>query len=408
MAVITVSQLNNYMKRYIDNNVHLAKLWVKGELSNFKRHYTGHIYMTLKDEGSAIRAVMFKGNALSLKFLPDNGMKVIACGRVSVYERDGQYQLYVESMVPDGVGELHIAYEQLKKRLEAEGLFSPDAKKAIPQYPHAIGVVTSPTGAAIRDIINILSRRYQAADIYLYPALVQGEGAAESIVKGLAFFNREKNVDVIIVGRGGGSIEDLWAFNEEIVARAIYQSNIPVISAVGHETDFTIADFVADLRAPTPSAAAELAVPSALELKNSLAVSQARLSVLLTRLYEMKKQKLELLRSSRVMTHFPTVIDEKRMYLDTLLRQMEIVYEKNVTGQKHRLGTTIAQLEAINPLAVLRRGFALAEANGRPVKSVNTVMPGDSLDVRLQDGRIQCMAKRIVRGDENAKDETNL
>ncbi len=408
MAVITVSQLNNYMKRYIDNNVHLAKVWVKGELSNFKRHYTGHIYMTLKDEGSAIRAVMFKGNAQSLKFFPDNGMKVIACGRVSVFERDGQYQLYVESMVPDGVGELHIAYEQLKKRLEAEGLFAQDAKKTIPKYPHAIGVVTSPTGAAIRDIINILSRRYRAADIYLYPALVQGEGAAGSIVKGIACFNRIKNVDVIIVGRGGGSIEDLWAFNEEPVARAIYQSNIPVISAVGHETDFTIADFVADLRAPTPSAAAELAVPSALELQNSLAVTKARLSILLTRLYEQKKQKLELLRSSRVIANFPSIIDEKRIYLDTLLRQMEVAYSNQTAAQKHRLGKTMARLEAMNPLAVLQRGFALAEIDGHPVKSANAVSPGDNLDIWMQDGRIQCMVQQIVRGDKHVKGKTNL
>lgn len=397
MAVITVSQLNNYMKRYIDNNVHLAKLWVKGELSNFKRHYTGHIYMTLKDESSAIKAVMFKGNAASLRFLPDNGMKVIACGRVSVFERDGQYQLYVEAMVPDGVGELHIAYEQLKKRLEAEGLFSETAKKPIPQYPRAIGVVTSPTGAAIRDIINVLSRRYQAADIYLFPALVQGEGAAESIVRGIACFNRQRNVDVIIAGRGGGSIEDLWAFNEEIVARAIYQSEIPVISAVGHETDYTIADFVADLRAPTPSAAAELAVPNALELQNSLTVTRARLSVLLARLYETKQQRLAFLRNSRVMAHFPSVIDEKRMAVDMLLRQLEAAYEKNLTQTRHRIANTTARLDAINPLAVLRRGFSLTELDGNPVKSVEAVTAGDQLDVRLQDGKIRCIAKEITK-----------
>lgn len=397
MAIITVSQLNNYMKRYIDNNVHLAKVWVKGELSNFKRHYTGHIYMTLKDEGSAIKAVMFKGSAASLKFQPDNGMKVIACGRVSVFERDGQYQLYVESMTPDGVGELHIAYEQLKKRLEAEGLFAESAKQPIPRYPRAIGVVTSPTGAAIRDIINVLSRRYHAADIYLYPALVQGEGAADSIVRGIACFNSKKNVDVIIAGRGGGSIEDLWAFNEETVARAIYQSSIPIISAVGHETDFTIADFVADLRAPTPSAAAELAVPNAMELQNSLTVARARLSGLLTQVYERKRQRLELLKNSRPLSNFPSVIDEKRMELDALMRQLESEYRKKLTENQHKIATAAARLDAINPLAVLRRGFALAESDGIPVKSIDTLAVGDNLDVRLQDGRVRCEAKEIVK-----------
>lgn len=397
MAIITVSQLNNYMKRYIDNNVHLAKVWVKGELSNFKRHYTGHIYMTLKDEGSAIKAVMFKGSAASLKFQPDNGMKVIACGRVSVFERDGQYQLYVESMTPDGVGELHIAYEQLKKRLEAEGLFAESAKQPIPRYPRAIGVVTSPTGAAIRDIINVLSRRYHAADIYLYPALVQGEGAADSIVSGISCFNSKKNVDVIIAGRGGGSIEDLWAFNEETVARAIYQSSIPIISAVGHETDFTIADFVADLRAPTPSAAAELAVPNAMELQNSLTVARARLSGLLTQVYERKRQRLELLKNSRPLSNFPSVIDEKRMELDALMRQLESDYRKKLTENQHKIATAAARLDAINPLAVLRRGFALAESDGIPVKSIDTLAVGDNLDVRLQDGRVRCEAKEIVK-----------
>lgn len=397
MAVITVSQLNNYMKRYIDNNVHLAKIWVKGELSNFKRHYTGHIYMTLKDENSAVKAVMFKGSAASLKFQPDNGMKIIACGRVSVYERDGQYQLYVESMLPDGVGELHIAYEQLKKRLEEEGLFAEHAKKPIPKYPRAIGVVTSPTGAAIRDIINVLSRRYQASDIYLYPALVQGDGAADSVVYGIQCFNTKKRVDVIIVGRGGGSIEDLWAFNEEKVVRAIYHSKVPIISAVGHETDFTIADFVADLRAPTPSAAAELAVPNALELQNNLAVARARLRGLLTRLYEIKRQRLELLQNNRTLTNFPSILDEKRIYIDMLLRQLAAAYQKNLAGYRHRIGTVSAQLDAINPLAVLRRGYALAEINGVPAKSVHDIAVGDQLNIRLQDGSVQCEAKEIVK-----------
>ena len=268
MKVITVKELNAYIKNMLDSDSNLYGICIRGEISNFKHHYTGHMYMSLKDESASVKAVMFRSGAAGLKFVPKNGMRVMAFGRVSVFERDGQYQLYIDAMSPDGIGQLYAAFEQLKAKLGKMGIFDEEHKKLIPKYPQTVGVVTAPNGAAVRDIINVISRRFPASDIKIYPALVQGAGAADSVCSGIEYFNDKMNADVLIVGRGGGSIEDLWAFNEEKVAMAIYNSKIPVISAVGHETDFTIADFAADLRAPTPSAAAELAVPSAKELKD--------------------------------------------------------------------------------------------------------------------------------------------
>lgn len=390
MAVVTVSQLNNYMKRYIDNNVHLTNLYVKGEISNYKKHYSGHIYMTLKDENSSIKAVMFKWSAASLKFDVENGMCVIACGKVSVFERDGQYQLYIDSMTPDGVGELYVAYEQLKEKLEKEGLFDSGVKKMIPKYPRSIGVVTSPTGAAVRDIINVISRRYKMADIYIYPAQVQGIGAGETVANGIDFFNSVKPVDVLIVGRGGGSIEDLWAFNEEIVARSIYASNIPVISAVGHETDFTISDFVADLRVPTPSAGAEMAVPNETELRGNLQMTSGKLLNLLGRLCESKRQSLELLLSRKAFSNFEGTIDEKRMIADSLIKDCYEGYEKVVVNKKHEFATIVSKLEALNPLAVLKRGYSIVKIGNNTVKKIDDVSVGDNVDIVLSDGKLNC------------------
>ncbi|MBO5291012.1 MAG: exodeoxyribonuclease VII large subunit, partial [Clostridia bacterium] len=269
-TVYSVAQLNNYVKSVLDNDENLNHLFVTGEISNYKPHYSGHMYMTIKDETASIKAVMFAGNASRLKFKPENGMKVIIFGTVSLFQRDGSYQLYINDMQPDGIGALNIAFEQLKKKLEAEGLFSNQYKKPIPKFPQKVGVVTSATGAAVQDIFNVLKRRYPVAEVVLRPCQVQGDGAANDIANAIKEFNKVKGADVLIVGRGGGSIEDLWAFNEEIVARAVFDSEIPVISAVGHETDVTICDFVADLRAPTPSAAAECAVPDCFELKANL------------------------------------------------------------------------------------------------------------------------------------------
>lgn len=398
MAVVTVSQLNNYMKRYVENNVHLTNLYVKGEISNYKKHYSGHIYLTLKDEGSCIKAVMFKHSVSSLKFDIQNGMCVIAFGKVSVYERDGQYQLYIDSMTPDGVGELYVAYEQLKAKLESEGLFDNIHKKPIPRYPKSIGVVTSPTGAAVRDIINVIKRRYRLANIYIYPAQVQGIGAGQSVADGIRFFNKNKNVDVIIAGRGGGSIEDLWAFNEEVVARSIFASCIPVISAVGHETDFTIADFVADLRVPTPSAAAEMAVPSEMELRSSLQMTSGRLLTLLSHLCQMKRNKYEQLMSNKVFKDFSSVINDKRLLIDTLTKDYVSLCEKIITKEKHRYINVASKLEAMNPMSVLNRGYSIALNNGKTVKSIEQIGIGDELKLVFSDGKIKC---RVVEKENN-------
>ena len=396
MAVITVSQLNNYMKRFVDSNVHLNKLWVKGEISNYKKHYTGHIYMTLKDETSVIKAVMFKGSASSLLFEPDNGMKVIACGKVAVFERDGQYQLYVESMVPDGVGELHIAYEQLKQKLEQKGYFDDSHKKPIPKFPSNIGVITSPTGAAIRDILNVLTRRYPAANIYIYPAQVQGVGASSTVVDGIELFNKLKNVDVIIAGRGGGSIEDLWAFNEENVADAIYNSDIPIISAVGHETDFTIADFVADLRAPTPSAGAELAVPDMLEVKNKLSVTKSRLSVLLTNSYKFKRKELDNILSRNVFSKTDFITEDRKILLDNLSDKLLNLYQVKIDKSKNNLGSYTTKLEALNPMSVLNRGYLIASKDNNRIKSVKSIKTDDEVKLKFSDGTAICRVTDIT------------
>ncbi len=386
MSVITVSQLNNYIKRYFENNIHLQKVWIKGEISNYKKHYTGHIYMTLKDETSVIKAIMFKGSASYLKFNPDNGMKVIACGKVSVFERDGQYQLYVESMIPDGVGELHIAYEQLKEKLEKEGLFDASHKKPLPKYPKRVGVITSPTGAAVRDILNVLKRRYTLCDVIIYPALVQGVGAGDTIVKGIETFNALNNVDVIIAGRGGGSIEDLWAFNEEKVAYSIFNSKIPIISAVGHETDFTIADFVADLRAPTPSVGAELAVPSMDEIRTNIIKTKLRLSSLLKNFVKLKKSQLDSIKKRRIFTDYRAAFDDKKQNLSNFSNSISNLYQKIILTKKTDISKIMTKLEALNPISVIKRGFAYAKIDDRTIKSVNDVKSGDIINITVYDG----------------------
>ena len=300
--IITVSELNEYIKMVLEHDELLMRIFVKGEISNFTNHYkTGHFYFSLKDEGGTVRAVMFRGSAARLKFMPENGMRVIVGGRVGVFPRDGQYQIYAETMEPDGIGALYIAYEQLKKKLEAEGLFDASKKKPLPKIPTRIGVITSPTGAAIRDIIHILGRRFPLARVILYPALVQGEGAAPDLVRGLDYFNQMGNVDVIIIGRGGGSLEDLWAFNDETLARHVAASRIPVISAVGHETDFTLCDFAASRRAPTPSAAAEIAVPETEELARKLANVTSRIELLLEGRLKLYRERLARAAGARVL-----------------------------------------------------------------------------------------------------------
>ncbi len=385
--IATVSQINGYIKKIVDANIILNDIWIKGEISNFKLHYSGHMYITLKDEGGVLKAVMFKSAVSGLSFRPEDGMKVLARGRISVYEAGGAYQLYINEMIPDGVGELYIAYEQLKKRLEEEGLFAAEHKKKIPQYPERVGVITAATGAAVRDIINVITRRYPYAEIILYPSLVQGAGAAENICRGLDYFNKTDTADVIIAGRGGGSIEDLWAFNEEAVARAIYASHIPVISAVGHETDFTIADFVADLRAPTPSAAAELAVPSQLELMSRILADRNRISNAMVKRLETERKNLKNIKLKSPKED----IDDERLKIDNLVKQAEKNFRIKLMSGREQMGNMAAKLDALSPLKVIKRGYAIPmDEEGNVIKSVKNMKPDTEFDLKMSDGTAHC------------------
>ncbi len=397
-AVLTIAQLNAYVKQLIDGDGLLANVFVKGEISNFTNHYkTGHFYFTLKDPDSLIRAVMFKSAAAKLKFLPENGMKVIVRGRVSAFVRDGQYQIYVESMEPDGVGSLYIAFEQLKRKLEAEGLFSPARKRQIPKIPTRIGIITSPTGAAVRDMINITRRRFPYAKLTLFPSLVQGPGAAAQLISGVNHFNAAKSVDVIIIGRGGGSIEDLWAFNDETLARTVAASEIPVISAVGHETDFTICDFAADVRAPTPSAAAELAVPDTAELLRKINNIVGHMELSLTKNIGMQRTRLEQLAKSRALTSPQNFIDDKRMAVLSLAGRMEQGIKLSLTNKRGRFASLTASLEALNPMSVISRGYsAVFDDSGRLVKSTKQIKKGDRFKFRTTDGSVIGEAVEVI------------
>jgi len=389
-VTVTVSQLNSYMKKLVEHQPVLGDILIKGEISNYKLHYSGHHYITLKDNGGVLKAVMFKGAAQSLTFVPDNGMKVIARGKISVYEPGGTYQLYINEMTPDGLGELYAAFEKLKEKLKNEGYFDEYHKKPIPKYPKKIGIVTATTGAAIRDIINVITRRYPACEILIYPSLVQGPSAAANIAEGIAYFNKENEVDTLIVGRGGGSIEDLWAFNEEIVAKAVYDSNIPIISAVGHETDFTICDFVADLRAPTPSAAAELAVPDCAELISRVATLKVRLTQSVLNLIKTNKALI-----SRLSLSSPArSIEEYRQKTDYLFTKAEKAFMLIMSKKKEAFSKACAKLDAMSPLSVLSRGYSVAEKkNGVLVKTSSDLSSGDDFTLRLSDGKLDCCVK---------------
>lgn len=438
---LSVSALTKYIKRKFDADPHLQNVYIKGEISNFKQHTSGHMYFTLKDEKARLLSVMFSANNKGMKFLPENGMKVLVKGDISLYEAGGQYQLYVKSMAPDGVGDLYLAYEQLKKKLEGAGLFLAEHKKPIPQYPKSVGVITSPTGAALRDILTTIKRRYPIARIIVYPALVQGNNAAKSIAKAISMANARAESDVLIVGRGGGSIEEIWAFNEEIVAESIYDSDIPVISAVGHETDFTIADFVADMRAPTPTGAAELAVPHLNEILERLMNRKNRLTrsiqeavnferTRLTRMersyafrypHKMYEQKLEQLdktmdRLGRTSTRYfmkkrdelnqlndilkkqhpeqavKNAKDELQQHAKVLRRAMEAIYRHK---SQHFVHIT-ATLSALSPLKIMERGYGLVFAEDETlVKSTQQVSKGDKIAVSIKDGTLECEIKEI-------------
>lgn len=386
---LSVTQVNLYIKEVIARDDILCDVLVKGELSNFKAHSSGHMYMSLKDESGVMRAVMFRSAASKLLFKPQNGMKVVAHGRISVYERDGQYQLYIDDMQQEGQGDLYVAFEQLKAKLAAEGLFAPEHKMPLPKYPKKVGVVTAPTGAAIRDIINVLTRRFSYADIVLYPVLVQGENSAASIVGAIEYFNRNRCADVLIVGRGGGSIEDLWSFNEEIVARAIYNSEIPIVSAVGHEIDFTISDFVADLRAPTPSAAAELVVPSQIELAEKFNNVYRRMYQQAMRAIENRRLRVNACSDRPVFKNPIQKIENAQQRLDNLSYMLETAYKNGAAEKKRQLAECAAKLEGLSPLGTLARGYSVAKGkDGKVIRSVSQVCGGDMISVRVSDGEI--------------------
>ena len=386
--IATVTQINNYIKALLDRVDVIQNIWIRGEISNFKLHSSGHIYMTLKDEGAILRAVMFKSAAMRLPFRPENGMKVAARGRIGVFERDGQYQLYVEEMEIEGQGDLYRLFEELKKKLAGEGIFDEKHKKPVPLFPKTVGIVTSPTGAAVRDIINILRRRYPVTKALLYPALVQGQGAAASIVRAIEYFNMEEKADVLIVGRGGGSIEDLWAFNEEATVRAIYASKIPVISAVGHETDFTLSDFAADMRAPTPSAAAELAVPEIREIYSFVNESEARLRSLLLSKAEARDKQLKLLTERASFTNFSRRLENLMQESDRAEENLIKAYESALKNRMNAARELAAGLDALSPLKVFDRGYSLTMKGGRSVKRVKDIEIGDTVEIILSDGKI--------------------
>ena len=383
---VTVTQLNKYLKDRFDEDENLGAILVKGEISNFKNHYTGHLYFTLKDENSLIKCIMFKSYAERLAFKPKDGMKVMVFGSVSVFERDGVYQIYVKTMMEDGMGDLHEQFEQLKAKLEKEGLFDEVHKKPIPLYPKVIGVLTSQTGAVIRDIINVSTRRNPNVYIRLLPVPVQGPGAAEQIAKKIKIMNEKKLADVLIIGRGGGSLEDLWPFNEEIAARAIYESELPVISAVGHETDFTIADFVADLRAPTPSAAAELAVPDVYELKQKINNYQNRCRISLKKQVELMRLRYEKCIKSRVFTDPLRKHHDLSVLLDSNVQRLVTKIKNIKKDNQTAYIELVTKLDALSPLKTLTRGYTLTEKDGKIIKSATELQQNDKVKLKFVDG----------------------
>lgn len=395
IRTLTVTELNTLAKDYLENLPLFRNISVKGELSNVTLHRTGHIYFSIKDEGAAVSAVMWRSDVSSLDFMPENGQKVTAEGRVTLWVQRGQYTFNVRSMRKDGAGDLFAAFEELKRRLAAEGLFDASRKKPLPKYPRTVGIITAPTGAAIRDMINVTGRRFPLAKILLYPTLVQGDGAALQMIEALRAFNREKKADVIILGRGGGSTEDLWAFNDEALARAVCASEIPVVSAVGHEVDYTICDFAADLRAPTPSAAAELVVPDRAETKRRLQNVITAMRKPLADKIQSERRVLQALRGNRVLTDPLASFDERRLALGALDDKLCLFAETAVTKSRERLHALAGRLESLSPLSVLSRGYAAVfSAGGRVINSVSRV-PDEPFEVRFADGGV-----RVARTDE--------
>lgn len=396
MNVITVSQLNSYIKSVLEQDVNLNTIYVIGEVSNFVHYYkSGHMYFTLKDDKSQLKAVMFSSNAEKVKFKIENGLRVICRGRVSAYEKDGQYQLYVDSIQPDGIGELSLAYEQLKQRLFEEGLFDDGHKKALPRFPRRIGVATSNMGAAVEDIKNITKRRYPLAEIVIAPTIVQGDLAPNDIVNSIKLLDSIDDIDVIIVGRGGGSIEDLWAFNTEIVARAVYECNKPIISAVGHETDYTICDFVADVRAETPSAAAEKAVPDINVISSFVNSSRERMLSLINYRLQDEMQRLDNLQNEGPLSNFNEYIENHRDIVDGYTNDMLSIFSDRLKDNSFNLSSLADKLNSLSPLSILSRGYSVVSMNDRIINSSKSVKVNDVVDVTLSDGRIICTVKEV-------------
>ncbi|WP_163537738.1 exodeoxyribonuclease VII large subunit [Gracilibacillus sp. YIM 98692] len=444
---LTVTALTKYIKKKFDVDKHLSNIWLKGELSNFKHHSRGHMYMTIKDDRASIRAVMFHSQNRRIKFTPENGMKVLLQGYVSVFESQGQYQLYIQDMQPDGVGALHLAYEQLKNKLNHEGLFEDSRKKTLPTYPKRLAVLTSPTGAAIKDILITLQRRYPIVDVLIVPILVQGDQSARSIVDAIQYVNQLEHMDVMILGRGGGSIEELWSFNEEIVARAIAKSDIPIISAIGHETDFTISDFVADLRAPTPTGAAEIAVPSQKDLLEHISHLKQRLTYSYDQNKKSKSQKLKAIQDSYVFRFPLRLVEEKEQLLDRLLDQsdkqirriqkeklnqfsylekrlkqvtphhkidqlhseVKLMAErldrsiKQISHDKHQqFENMLTQLDLLNPIRIMKRGYSIVYSqHGEIIKQMEQVKKSDEISIQLTNGELRCEVKEMNRSESN-------
>lgn len=398
-AVHSVSDVTRYIKGLLSQDGALQHLMVRGEVSNFRTYPSGHCYFTLKDAASALKCVMFSSRVRHLRFQPVNGLQVVATGNITVYEKDGAYQLLVDTMMPEGTGSLALAFEQLKEKLQSEGLFESAHKQPLPRFPHRVGVVTSAAGAVLRDIYHVIGHRWPSAQIVLYPVQVQGTDSAKQVAAGIDFFNRrrkEQPVDVLIVGRGGGSMEDLWSFNEEIVVRAIYASQIPIISAVGHETDFTLADFVADVRAATPSQAAELAVPDRQELRRYIDSLSVRLAQIGRRQLQGKRLRLQAVMQSTALRAPQLLLAERRQRLDRASARLRQLLETAIQQRRHRLDMALGKLEMLSPVYVLRRGYGLIEHEGRIVASVKQIQPGDELVVTFKDGRITATAGDVL------------
>ncbi len=403
MQPVSVTQLTQYIKLLLDRDEILSQVCVRGELSNFKAHSSGHLYFTLKDEGAVISCVMFRSDAMKLRFRPESGMKVILYGRVSLFPKSGQYQIYVTNMQPDGVGALAVAFEQLKRRLHEEGLFDPAHKKSLPRYPRRVALVTSPTGAAVRDMIRILGHRWPMAEVLVCPVRVQGEGAAQEIADMLDYVDKHQLADVIITGRGGGSMEDLRAFNEEVVARAIWRCDIPVISAVGHEPDVTISDYVADVRAATPSNAAELAVRDSEAFQNALHQLQVRMEQAQLQKINRLRQRLDTLSKSRVMRQPDAYLQQQQLYLEMLRQRLEHSGEVLLVKNRQRFERTAAKLDALSPLKVLGRGYAMVTREDCVIRETAQLTPGDVITVSLSDGTAQCTVNTVQRRNKRGK-----